>query len=391
MLFYSCFPDAYFRSRIERGLYLTQAGQKFQKSLIKGFCANQADMTVLFFYDKEEQESISCEETYYGKTVSYQGYLLKGNTISRSLLRVKRIRQFIAEGVRNGYQYLVVDALNPYAAVISRIARKNGVCLITYITDFVEYLDYGSDRLSVRLKKRLLIREFYKQFAYTDLFVLLTENMKDKIPGNNIRSVVVDGLVDLEHDPPDANFTSGGKTTFVYTGSICKMFGLKTLVQAFINAALPMAELHLYGNGDYIEELRSVCEQHTNVRYFGVVPNEEIPMILSHASFLVNPRPVSDEYNKYSFPSKTMEYLLSGVPTITTRLPSIGDEYTPYLNFFDADDIEGIRDTLIRICQEDYSELIEKARMAKAYISKTKNHQLQCKRIMEKALHDREA
>ena len=37
----------------------------------------------------------------------------------------------------------------------------------------------------------------------------------------------------------------------------------------------------------------------------------------------VNPRQNNEEFTKYSFPSKTMEYLASGVPVVAYKLDGI--------------------------------------------------------------------
>lgn len=49
------------------------------------------------------------------------------------------------------------------------------------------------------------------------------------------------------------------------------------------------------------------------------------------ATLLVNPRKGHEEYTKYSFPSKTMEYMASGTPTIMYKLPGLPIEYEEYL------------------------------------------------------------
>ena len=41
----------------------------------------------------------------------------------------------------------------------------------------------------------------------------------------------------------------------------------------------------------------------------------------------MNPRSADAEYTKYSFPSKTIEYLATGVPVVMNRLPGIPEEY----------------------------------------------------------------
>ena len=49
------------------------------------------------------------------------------------------------------------------------------------------------------------------------------------------------------------------------------------------------------------------------------------------ATLLVNPRPTTEEFTIYSFPSKNMEYMASGTPLLTTKLPGMPEEYHQYV------------------------------------------------------------
>ena len=57
----------------------------------------------------------------------------------------------------------------------------------------------------------------------------------------------------------------------------------------------------------------------------GCVTNDEIVRLQCEATLLVNPRPSDKEFCKYSFPSKTIEYMASGTPVLMTKLPGVPD------------------------------------------------------------------
>ena len=56
---------------------------------------------------------------------------------------------------------------------------------------------------------------------------------------------------------------------------------------------------------------------------------------ISSAAVLVNPRPNNEEYTKYSFPSKDIEYLLSGKPTVAFLLDGMPKCYQDFLYVVD--------------------------------------------------------
>ena len=86
-------------------------------------------------------------------------------------------------------------------------------------------------------------------------------------------------------------------------------------------------ELWLFGSGDMEKDITDYCKSDQRIKYFGMVPREKVVKFEKKAKLLVNPRPTNNEFTKYSFPSKTIEYMASGTPLLTTRLPGIPSEY----------------------------------------------------------------
>ena len=116
----------------------------------------------------------------------------------------------------------------------------------------------------------------------------------------------------------------------MYAGGVYEKYGLKTLVDAFIKLKRKDIDLYIFGEGSFVNEIIKLSKHHNNIYYKGCVSTEEIVKYEKKALLLVNPRPVNEEFSKYSFPSKTIEYMLSGTPVISTKLPGIPEEYFDY-------------------------------------------------------------
>ena len=101
----------------------------------------------------------------------------------------------------------------------------------------------------------------------------------------------------------------------------------------------------------------------------------------SCVTLLVNPRHSADDYTKYSFPSKTMEYLASGTPTVMAHLPAIPSEYDEFLFYFDDESIEGMARKLVELCEMDCKILKERGEGARHFILDNKNANVQSQRI----------
>ncbi|MBR2471847.1 MAG: glycosyltransferase, partial [Clostridia bacterium] len=102
----------------------------------------------------------------------------------------------------------------------------------------------------------------------------------------------------------------------------------------------------------------------------------------SRASVLVNPRTNEGEYTKYSFPSKTMEYLAAGKPVIMHKLDGIPDEYDEYLYYINGSSAEDLKDAIVKACSKTDDELALFGAKASRWVLKEKSPSGQAKKII---------
>ena len=169
----------------------------------------------------------------------------------------------------------------------------------------------------------------------------------------------------------------------MYAGIVQKLYGLKILTEGFIKADLNDYELHIYGNGDYAEEIDRISEIHKNVRHFPSQPNSTIVEKEKEAYLLVNPRPTSEEYTKYSFPSKNMEYMVSGTAVLTTALPGMPEEYKKHVYLIEDESVDGISNAFKKVAGLSDEEVLNKGRLAREFVLSEKNNKIQTEKIIE--------
>ena len=75
--------------------------------------------------------------------------------------------------------------------------------------------------------------------------------------------------------------------------------------------------------------------RHSIRRYCGKVDNATMLSIQKSADLLICPRKPDDYTTKYTFPSKVLEYICSGVPVLSNALLGIPEEYKEYISFAD--------------------------------------------------------
>ena len=101
------------------------------------------------------------------------------------------------------------------------------------------------------------------------------------------------------------------------------------------------------------------------------------------ATLLVNPRPTHEEFVKYSFPSKTMEYMASGTPVLTTKLPGMPKEYYEYVDFIHSETPDGVAQALKQVLSLTDETLFEKGCRAREFVLKHKNNVVQARKILK--------
>ena len=168
-----------------------------------------------------------------------------------------------------------------------------------------------------------------------------------------------------------------------YAGGVSKQYGLGNLVEGFRKADLSNAQLHIYGPGDYVKELQQIAAEDPRIFYGGMLLNKEIVEKEQEATLLVNPRPTGEEYVKYSFPSKTMEYIASGTPVLTTVLPGMPKEYYPYVFLLEDETAEGIAQVLPQLLAKSQEELFEKGSRARDFVLDQRNNLVQAQKIIQ--------
>ena len=78
-----------------------------------------------------------------------------------------------------------------------------------------------------------------------------------------------------------------------------------------------------------------------------------------------------------------MEYMVSGTPLLTTKLPGMPEEYYPYVYLIDDETPMGIADTLREILSISQCDRENKGKSARKYVLQNKTNILQSKKIIE--------
>lgn len=265
---------------------------------------------------------------------------------------------------------VVVDCLNRTAALAALLAAGIRRCpCVGIVTDLPDMLSGNGKKIA-----NFVIR-------HCSHYVFLTQAMNGRLNPEGKPYVILEGQSDIAMRSKKPSLSEKKHPRIcLYAGGVSRQYGLPMLVEGFLKADLPDAELHIYGPGDYVGELQQV--QDPRVFYGGMLFSSEIVEKEREATLLVNPRPTHEEFVKYSFPSKTMEYMASGTPVLTTRLPGMPGEYYPHVYFIKEENAEGVASALKEILAESEEALLEKGELARNFVLDYKNNVVQAKKIL---------
>lgn len=276
---------------------------------------------------------------------------------------------------------VVTDILcNPVTkgpALAARIIRIPVNGIVTDLPDMMEF-----DKKGISILKSINNIFSINPFKLCTQFTPLTEQMCDVINKDNKPYVVVEGLVDSEMNTVERIPATDSKRHICYTGQIYEQFGVKNLIDAFMKVQSEDAVLDIYGPGPMAELMADYHTKDSRIVYHGCVSMEEAVRAQLSAYLLINPRPTHEEFTKYSFPSKNVEYMVSGAPMLTTVLPGMPKEYHDHVFLFRDETVEGMAKTLGSILNLSKEEVIAKGQDGKNFVLTYKNNIVQSKKIL---------
>jgi len=371
-----CLPKVYDGLFEDQRYKSSEAAQKYHRIMAEGFALNGEEVISLGVVPANRNVRKKIISLHDGELngVKYKHIKTINLPIIKQLLNAINIYFNILKLCKKKNSFVICDGLSYLASKAAVMAcRLKKIKSVGIITDLPEFLA-SSDRAVKRYKK--LFDEF-------SAYVVLTEEMAIKLGYLDRHYVILEGQVDSleEREPLKQKYFS--KKIVMYAGIVQKLYGLQLLVEGFIKANLENYELHIYGNGDYAEEIDRISEIHKNVRHFPSQPNSTIVEKEKEAYLLVNPRPTSEEYTKYSFPSKNMEYMVSGTAVLTTALPGMPDEYKKHVYLIEDESVDGISNAFKKVAGLSDEEVLNKGRLAREFVLSEKNNKIQTEKIIE--------
>lgn len=347
-------------TNIINSLYIGAYPQKYRKAIIPSFAFN--------IRGKEQGFNVGFLNLPFVKYLS-KYYGLK-----------KKVDQWINSGV-NGEKVIIAYAMtSPFVELLHYVKNKYPIIkCILFVPDLPEYMDVTNKSFVYSVFKKLHISHLKKNIGEIDGYVFLTDYMKEWFD-KEISYTVIEGIYKENQIVPEESFSK--ERVILYAGGLCEEYGVLELVEAFMKIRENDWKLELIGDGPLLPTLKQIANNEDCLLIRGVLPNSEVLKRQKQVSILVNPRKAQQVFTKYSFPSKTIEYMASGTPMVGYRLPCIPDEYYEYIYEVEEED-NGLETCLKKVMMLSEQERNQLGLLAKRFIQNEKNATKQCAKIMK--------
>lgn len=385
----SIYPQRLLEELVKREQFVDYPANVFQHSLLKGLDEHIADLRVITSPVIRSQNAAVkdiCKPSIFSHKGNgshqdiYVGTMsIIGLQLVVELWRIYRaLRRELRGSKRNNY--VIIYALHTPFLLSVVLLRKSFTCSCVVVPDLPEFMTEAAGfwrRLGKKMD-RSIISFCLKRL---DCYALLSSYMREKLPIKNKPWVLMEGIYDTTANPN--NIQRSKERVVFYGGSLSRRYGILRLLDAFRGIDKESYRLWICGDGDAREEVIRAANEDDRVKFYGIVSHQQVLKMLQQATVLINPRGSDGDYTKYSFPSKTMEYLASGTPTIMCHLPAIPSEYDEYLYYITDETAEGIRQKILEVCEKSQRELDEFGERASAFIKNKKNTFVQAGKIVD--------
>ena len=365
------------------------AAHNLHKALFQGFLENQRMLDIL------NAPHLGSFPPYY-KTPFISSYESDDrHEISLSYLNIsyvkrwdirRKLKKRITQWCKEHHGNKVVFYYNTPGLSLVPQLKKNfpdlKACLL--VTDLPEYMVANHSMLT---RVNSLVSKLFggekKHYGKADGYILLAPAMRERLPIGNKPWIHIEGIFNPEGMEAEYPKKTKAQKVILYMGNISHRYGIINLLDAFALIKSPDYRLWIRGDGNTLEEIRRRMANDPRIVYFDKMSKQELVALQRRATILINPVFSGEEFTRYFFPSKTMEYLASGTPTVMAHLACMPKEYDPYIYYFDEESVEGIRDKIVEVCEKSQEELDVFGAKAAKFIMREKTPKPQVARVID--------
>lgn len=254
---------------------------------------------------------------------------------------------------------------------------------VLFLTELPGYEHYYKERKDIK-SKLIIFSERIKQRIYRlfDGYIFVSEPLQKYVNRKNKPCTVIEGFADNACFEIFPKVYKEERFTIMYAGSIGSAYNIETLLDGFHTLSGDY-QLWIYGSGTNEEYVKKLAQEDKRIIYHGRVPHEEVLYAEKRAHVLLHTKTDADEYSRFAFSSKIIEYMSSGTPVLTTIVGGIPKEYYRYTYVISNATAEGIATSLKELANKKAEELEQMGEKAVEFVMNKKSYSIQGTKIIK--------
>ena len=336
--------------------HINPSNQNFHYRFLKAL-ATQTAVTALtlrpFAKGLFDFQELKSEEAMDGN-ITFEYFPDKAGRVYKLWHRNRSLTKCLSDEIKTFGKdaIILVDAMKfVLAKATLKAAKKNGISVFAIVTDNPHLLSNES-RFYVRA-----IKSLYQKY---DGFITLSSGLNELANKKNKPSYVFSGFAEAlpELTKPET------KPYFFFGGALYERYGVLNMIEAFRQIKTDR-ELLIAGHGPLIARIQEITKEDTRIHYLGMLSREEVHKYEQHADLNINPRLFDENLDKYSVPSKVLEYLASGSPLLSTLHSALRDEFCGEAIWVKDGSVDELRKAMNLFLNFQNGDMKKKAQLAK--------------------------
>lgn len=288
---------------------LNPSNQNFHNKIIRALAINN-DVEVIsirpFSKEKCKLRDLKEDEKKIAN-ITYHYLPIIRNRLFR-LHKIKKSAKAVMEKIISDDSVIITDTINPKCVLVTHYLQRKfhrpsiGICT-----------DSPSNISGTNRSYTLYLLRYCQQL---DGFITLTEGLNLLFNQNGKKHITIEGVVESKECNGDLKVD--GKY-FFFGGALLPRYGVYNLIEAFKKLEEQDISLLICGHHADDNKINNAIANDARIKYLGTLPVKEVLLLEKNAIANINPRPFTQDLDRLSIPSKTLEYLASGALTISVK------------------------------------------------------------------------
>lgn len=321
--------------------------QNFHDKMIRSLAINN-ELTVFSFRPFSKRLCLDKVLNYEEKNnngIHYIYFKVKKHRIDRYLTYRAQVNKAMKK-INYEDAIIISDTINPMVITFAKkCSKKYHLPIVGVCTDSPSNISNTSRSYTLYLLDKT---------NNLDGYIALTKGLNDLFNPKDKPSIIIEGLVE---DTKEKYKKPEGVTKpyFLYAGTLMPYYGIYNLIEAY--KRLNKQDVSLYILGHHADEKRLLDTiKGYDIHYLGTLPVDKTLEFETNSLANINPRPTSEDLDRFSIPSKTIEYLYSGKPTISVKNTRLQKYFSEEIIWCKSNDIEDLLFGLNRVLELNKEE-----------------------------------